>query len=73
MIKLNPSSLEEMQELMDKYGNSDSSYFGENESGEMVEISIFHDKIIVSTYQENDFIRKNIYHYYGESEEFYEH
>ena len=42
-IYLDPTDFDSMISLMDKYGDSKYPYFGENEEGEMVSISIFPD------------------------------
>ena len=52
-IYLDPTDFESMKVLMDKYGDSKYPYFGENEEGEMVSISIFPDKNVTMTYQLN--------------------
>ena len=57
---------------MDKYGDSKYPYFGENEDGEMVSISIFPDKIVTMTYQSNGWHRKNVYWRDGKREELFE-
>ena len=56
---------------MDKYGNSDSMFFGDNDQGENVTLSIYCDKIICTTYQKNGWVRTNIYHCNGDQEEIY--
>jgi hypothetical protein len=71
MFEFNPFDLDEMVALMDKYGDSKSMYFGENEDGERVAISIFPDRIVVDTYQENGWCRINTYHRDGTREETY--
>lgn len=71
-IKFDPNDMPGMQELMKKYGDSEFLYWGENESGEPVSISIFPDRIVVATLQKNDWMRTNIYHADGTREETYE-
>ena len=72
MIEFNPHDLKGMCRLMDKYGESGTMFPGENENRERVHISIFHDKIVVSTFQTNDWIRKNTYYRDGSCDETYE-
>jgi hypothetical protein len=60
-IVFNPHSLEDMIALMDAYGDSKTMFPGVNEDGETVHISIFYDKIVVMTFQNNGWHRKNIY------------
>ena len=69
-IKFNPADLEGMIKLMEEYGDSETAKFGNNEFGENVSISIFNDKIVTVTYQNNGWVRKNIYYSDGCSEEF---
>lgn len=71
-LEFNPSDIKSMQNLMNTYGKSDTMKIGTNELGEKVLISIFEDRIVVVTYQSNKWIRKNIYHYDGTSEELFE-
>ena len=71
-IYLDPTDFESMISLMDKYGDSKYPYFGENEDGEMVSISIFPDKIVTMTYQSNGWHRKNVYWRDGTREELFE-
>ncbi len=71
-IKFDPNDLAGMRGLMEKYGNSESPYWGENESGEPVIISIFPDRIAVVTVQENGWCRTNIYYADGTIEETFE-
>ncbi len=71
-IHLDPTDLAAMIGLMDEYGNSNTMFPGQNENGEVVYISIFHDKIVTSTLQHNNWTRKNIYYRDGSSEELYE-
>jgi len=71
-IKFDPNDFEGMQALMKEYGDSDSPYWGENINGEPVTISIFPDRIVVATLQENGWERTNIYHSDGTQEESYD-
>lgn len=60
-IEFNPHNLRSMCKLMDEHGDSETMFFGINEDEEDVQISIFHEKIVVVTMQHNGWIRKNIY------------
>lgn len=71
-IHLDPTDLSSMISLMDAYGDSDTLFPGTNEDGETVHISIFHDKIVVVTFQTNRWIRKNVYWRDGTREELFE-
>lgn len=53
------------------YGDSETMFPGKNEDGELVFISIYHDRIIQETYQANDWIRCNTYWRDGTREETY--
>lgn len=72
MIQFNPNDLKDMCQLMDKYGNSNTTFPGTNESGERIHVSIFPDKIVVATFQTNDWTRKNTYYRDGSRDETYE-
>lgn len=71
-IRLDPTDLNSMITLMDTYGDSNTLYPGTNENGETVHISIFHEKIVVVTFQTNRWIRKNVYWRDGTREELFE-
>lgn len=71
-IEFNPHDLKGMCALMDKYGNNETMFPGENEAGERVHISIFPDKIVVATFQTNDWLRKNTYYRDGSRDETFE-
>lgn len=71
-IKFNPSDLKGMCRLMDQHGDSKTMFPGVNEVGERVQISIFPDKIVVATFQDNDWIRKNTYYRDGSRDETFE-
>jgi len=71
-IRFNPSDPKGMEALMDQYGDSQSPVLGVNDLGEDVAISIFHDKIVVMTYQSNGWARKNVYHRDGVREEIFD-
>lgn len=60
MIKFNPNDLDSMIEIMDKHNGKDM-LFGENEKGEKTVASIFKDRIEITTYQLNGWIRINVY------------
>lgn len=53
--------IEIRRQLMKEYGNSFADFIGENEDGEMVMMAIYTDKIIVTTYQNNHWVRKDYY------------
>ena len=47
--------------LMREFGESETAYSGVNADGENVLLSIFSDRIIVSTNQRNGWVRVNFY------------
>lgn len=67
-----PTDLGEMCALMDKYGNSDTMFFGGNTEFEETTISIFQEKIVYVTYQHNGWVRKNVYWRDGTREELFD-
>jgi hypothetical protein len=71
-IHFDPSDHKSLFRLMDEHGHSDTMYPGVNENGEPTCISFFPDKIVVSTRQTNNWIRTNVYHRDGSTEEHYE-
>ena len=71
-IYLDTTDFDSMIALMDKYGDSQYPYFGENEDEEMVSISIFPDNIVTMTSQKNGWHRKNVYWRDGTREELFE-
>jgi hypothetical protein len=71
-ITFDPTSLKSMIALMDEHGNSDTLYPGRNEYGERTTLSISHDSITCVTYQENHWVRMNIYWRDGTKEELYD-
>lgn len=47
------------RQIMREYGDSTTAFCGTNEDNELVEMSVFLDKIIVKTYQQNGWLRVN--------------
>lgn len=72
LIQFDPSDFKGMLALMDKYGDSSYMFPGTNENGETTHISIFKDRILCSTMQQNGWVRKNIYWRDGTREEMYD-
>ena len=50
-----------LRQLMKEHGDSQFPFFGTNEDGETIEISIIHDGIVLRTFQRNGWIRKNYF------------
>lgn len=72
IFELNPNDFVGMCELMDKYGDESYPFCGTDEYGNNVLISVNPDNITVNTFQENGWVRTNIYNRYGDNEELYE-
>ena len=53
--------IEVRRQLMEEYGDSVTDFIGTNEDDELVSMAIYHDKIIVTTYQNNHWVRKDYY------------
>jgi hypothetical protein len=53
--------IEVRRQLMEEYGDSATDFIGTNEDDELVSMAIYHDKIIVTTYQNNHWVRKDYY------------
>ncbi len=70
-IEFDPHDWKGMHDLMDRHKEFTSQYFGENEEGERVSISVNKDNITVVTFQSNGWTRENIYHRDYDVEELY--
>ena len=70
-VVLDPSDYDGMISLMDRYKEFDSVISALNVKGEFVTIQIEKDRIVSETFQFNNWIRKNIYHRDGTTEELY--
>ena len=71
-ITLNPNDLSSLIELMDLYGNSGYKFFGKDEEGQSITISIWPDYIVADTLQKNEWTRRNIYYRDGYREELFD-
>lgn len=60
-IKFAPQDFEDMLQLMDRYEDFDTMLMGTGENDECVTLSVYADKIIRQTYQENGWIRISTY------------
>lgn len=54
--------------LMEKYGDSQTAFIGENVDGEMVMTSISHESIVIETHQSNGWVRQDWYDSNGDYE-----
>ena len=50
-----------LRQLMKEHGDSEFPYFGKNEDGETIMISINPDSIVLETFQNNGWTRKNFF------------
>ena len=67
------SDIDYLNQIMLKYGEStDEPFYGLNENGEQVSITVYPDVIVVGTFQENGWYRKNYYHSDGTCEELFD-
>lgn len=66
------SNWDSMIALMDKADKYPDALSGQNSDGELTTMSINKDCISVSTYQHNDWIRKNVYWRDKTTEELFE-
>lgn len=71
-IEIDFSDLDSICEAMDKYHETKTMLLGKNADGEMVTTSIFEDHIVLQTFQNNHWIRKNYYYRDGTVEELFE-
>lgn len=71
-IEIDFNNLEAMLEVMDKYHTTKTMLFGESSDGEMTTTSIFKDRIVHTTYQNNHWIRVNVLHRDGTIEELFD-
>ena len=60
-IIIDPYDYKGMIKLMDRADEFDVPWSGKNENGEHVQISVNKDNITVETFQNNGWIRENIY------------
>ena len=71
-IRIDFSDRKSMYRLMDELHETDTMLMGESDDGEMTLTSIYKDKIIHTTYQNNHWIRVNILHRDGDIEELFD-
>lgn len=71
-MTFNPEDFNSMIDMMNNYENYTTTISAANEKNEKVCISVYEDKIVTRTYQKNYWIRENVYHRDGTSEEMYD-
>lgn len=60
-ISFDSTDYEGMIQLMEEYGDSEHAFIGETDYGEMIMISINPDNIVTEVFQDNDWVRKEVY------------
>lgn len=68
-MKFDPSDLDGMRKLMDELGDSTTMFRGENADEEETCLSIYPDRVVCTTYQNNGWVRQNTYWRDGTREE----
>lgn len=68
---LDPHDWGGLLDIMEEYGDIDQPFFGKDEDLQDVEISVYKDQIIKVTYQNNGWVRKDIYWRDGTVEELF--
>ena len=53
---------------MAEYGDTKTPFYGKNEDGETVCVSVYKDSIEIDTYQSNGYVRRNHFNAYGVSD-----
>ena len=71
-IFIDYSNWKQLRNLMDRHKEFDTMLIAHNSKDELCETSILSDHIIVKVYQNNDWIRRDIYWYDGTREELYD-
>ena len=69
---VDPTDFNGLCKVMDEYGDSDVPFGGTNENSESTLISVFKDRIDVTTWQHNGWTRRDVYWRDGTCEELYE-
>ena len=71
ILEIDFNDLEQIKQVCKKYCDTILPFCGKNVDGEHVIISVFEDKVVVSTLQKNGWTRTNIYYTDGVVEETY--
>lgn len=62
---------DQVAELIEEYGKKGYTGAGENDDGEEITVSICKDRVSVTTFQKNGWIREAVYYMDGSSEEIF--
>ena len=68
-IHFDPTDLHGMRAIMDEHGNSNTMYPGTNDNGETTYISVYPERIVIRTEQDNGWNRINTYYRDGSRDE----
>lgn len=60
-IPFDNTDYEGMIQLMEEYGDSEHAFTGETDYGEMIIISINPDNIVTEVFQDNGWVREEVY------------
>lgn len=71
-VVLNPYDIKGMRKLMKDHGNVTHAFMGRNNEGEVQMISVYSDRVIIKTYQDNGWIQTLTVYQDGEMEEDFE-
>lgn len=74
-LTITPEELKDefyMKTLRNKYGYRKDPFYGVNEDDEPVEIHVSYSQVLIITYQNNHWIRYNVYKEDGTNEEYFE-
>lgn len=67
-----PNDYSGLLKIMDEHGDSETPFFSHNTDMEDLTISVSKERIDVTTYQDNGWVRRNVYWRGGTVEELYE-
>ena len=62
VLEVDFSDRNQRNDIMKQYGGYSYPFFGENQLGERVLISVSFDNIVITTYQKNGWVRMNYYY-----------
>lgn len=68
VFTFNPNNPDEIQRLINEYGDNKAVFNGKNGNDKDVTISICHEKVAISTCQHNGWMRKDVFYANGAHE-----
>lgn len=69
---VDPTDFAGLVRIMDRYGDREGIFVGQNEEGEDMMVSVSHGDLTVTTFQKNGWTRKDVYFREGVSETLFE-